>query len=228
MEYLTTTGNRILVAHFPGNSKKVNSDSINRLKDTMFSKPDNVTIVTVATRGILDSAPLIYQLRKNEVSYINPIGNRILSHWRPTDKIRYIIEALAEVETEYTLCLDANDTIILNDLDNIVELMESYGNLDILYNASIWRYPPVNIDYVENRGQYGEYNYLNAGCCIGKTEMMKDFYNYAQQLMKGGWGEFDSEQYYIRKAFDSHQDKVFFDYDCRIFQIFHKLTIMES
>ena len=211
----------IMIGHFPGDTKIFQEDLIDQLKERTFKVPDNVTILSVNTMDLVKnlSGCLPYQLAKNNINYVNPLAGKDIS-WNRKDKIDYVIQGLKEVKTEYTLILDGNDVVVLSDLTDIVERYKPY-NVDILYNATIWMFPPVVIDFVKHRDRYGTYNYLNAGCCIGKTDKLIEFYEEAWQICLDAKGSTDSEQFYVRKAFDNHQDKVWFDFDCRIFQCWH-------
>lgn len=222
MEYYSHTNNKILIAHFPGHTKIENADLINELKETKITIPNNIDIISIMLKETKENAPLNYQLNLNNIDYINPLKN---SHilWKRLNKPKYILKALEQSTKEYSLILDGNDVIILSDLTNIVPIFETY-NKKIIFNSTIWMYPHVIIDNVENRGQYGEYCYLNAGCCFGKTKDLIDFYKYTIDIIENTSSRslVDSEQYYIRKAFDKKQDDVFFDYECKIFQCWHK------
>lgn len=220
MEYYSFNGNKILIGHFPGQTKNVSGDLLNEFSERTFSKPDNVGIVCVITKDHTETAPLINQLHKNGYEYYNSLANRNIV-WFPERKIQYVLQSLKLCQEEYALILDGDDTAILCDLDNIIDVFESY-NKKIIYNSSIWMYPHIIVDDVENRGQYGEYCYLNAGCAIGKTEDLIEFYEYAWDILRKTPKPVSSEQYYIRKAFNKRQDQVFFDYECKIFQCWHK------
>lgn len=220
MDYYSHTKNKILIGHFPGQTKQENIELIEELKNRKIKIPDNLEIVSVITKDQIDYSPLHYQLKHNKYSYINPLKNRHMI-WKRTNKIYYVLQALKETEKEYSLILDGSDVVILSDLTNIIDIFKEYDK-NIVYNSTIWMYPHIIIDNVENRGQYGEYCYLNAGCCIGKTKDLINFYDYAWKIIKNTYITCDSEQYYIRKAFNNCQNTVFFDYDCKIFQCWHK------
>lgn len=125
--------------------------------------------------------------------------------------------------------MDGNDAVIMDDLDTLIDKYKTYSK-DIIYNATCWRFPQIIVDYVADRYKYGIYNCLNAGICIGKTESLIPFYQEALDIAKydGKNPYHSSEQYYIRKVFDKYQDTVFFDYDCRFFQIWHKVSYKYS
>lgn len=226
MEYYSYSDNKILIGHFPGQTKIKNKNLINELSTTHFYLPDNIDIISVITKDQINSSPLHNQLQSNNYKYINPLRNRFML-WSRVGKVEHVLKALNSATKEYSLILDGNDVVILNDLTNIINLLKSY-NKKIIYNPTINLYPHVILDNVPNREQYGKYCYLNAGCCFGETEELKNFYEYTYELINNEYNPIDSEQYYIRKAFDKNQDKVFFDYECKIFQCWHKVKYIEK
>lgn len=222
MEYYSGSGNKILIAHFPGETKtdKDNAKLLKTLSKRMINKPDNIGIVCVITKDQIANSPLINQLNINGYSYYNSLDNHDVV-WKPERKILHVLNSLKICNEEYALVLDGNDVAILSDLDNIVDLFHSY-NKKIIYNATIWMYPHTIIELIENRGQYGQYCYLNAGCAFGKTSDLINFYQEAWDIVRTEPYPAESEQYYIRKLFDKHQEQVFFDWQCKIFQCWHK------
>lgn len=89
-------------------------------------------------------------------------------------KISAISKALQEVKTDYCLILDSYDTTILS-LKSIIDNFLTF-NTKIVFNASANRYPDIKIDELPNRNSLGTFKYLNAGCCIGYTEALLEFY----------------------------------------------------
>jgi len=228
MKYYSHTNREIIIGHFPGDTKRIEANLINELSNRSFSKPDNIGIVCPYTDNTRELSILIDQLERNNCSYYDSLKDKIIK-WEPEKKAFYVLESLKEVKEEYSLILDTNDVVILTDLADILdrfnEYKEEFPKLEALYNATIWMYPHIIIDDVPNRYKYGDFCYLNGGCCIGRTEYLKEFY---EEICKDIQHSFNinsnvfSEQYYIRKIFDKHQDKVFFDYKCSIFQCWHK------
>jgi hypothetical protein len=219
MEIYSHSKHKVLITHFAGNSKRINRKYLDEFKEITFTMPDNINIVSIITKNILEDSPLNYQLNKNNISYLNPLKDKDVV-WKFCDKVKYILEALNEADKEYTLILDGNDTAIVNDLNNIVDVFNTY-NKDIIFNATRFRYPKVDLDNVKDRDKYGIYCWLNSGCCFGKIDKVKEFYNYIYSLILQDKTPVDCDQYYTRKAFNDFQDTVFFDYDCRIFQMFY-------
>lgn len=222
MQYYSHSNYPIQIAHFPGQSRITSKEVLDEGKQTRFYKPYNVDIVSVITPSYLndDNTALDYQLRLNEISYINPAKKHI-GKWTNSKKVAYIIKGLKQCKQEYVLVLDGADVCVMSDLTDIVERFKTYKK-DIIFNATVWHYPKVEIDNVEDRKQYGKYCYLNAGCCIGKKEALIKFYEECYRLIRQERRKNPSEQFYVRQVFDKHKDKVFFDYECKIFQIWHK------
>ena len=222
MKYYSHSNHPIMIGHFAGQSRVISKDILEEGKHTKFFKPFNVEIISIITHNYLgnDDTTLDYQLRLNNIDYLNPAKNYIWK-WNNSKKVGFIIKALKKTKTEYALIMDGADVCVMSDLTDIVERFKTYDK-DIIFNATIWAYPKVEIDNVENRQQYGKYCHLNAGCCIGKTKALLEFYTEVQKVIKADKSKNPSEQYYVRQVFDRHKDTVFFDYDCRIFQVWHK------
>lgn len=222
MQYVSHSDWPIMIAHFPGQSKTVSKDILNEGKKNTVRKPYNVEIISIITKSYLgnDDTTLDYQLKLNGIDYINPAKNYIWK-WTNAKKVGFIIKALKKVKTDYALILDGADVCIMSDMTDLIDRFNTYKK-DIIFNATIWPFPKVEIDNVDYREQYGRFCHLNAGCCIGKTSALLKFYKEVQTLIKADKTGNPSEQYYVRQAFSKHQDTVFFDYDCRIFQIWHK------
>lgn len=231
MNFTSFHNQSISILHFPGKQKKENAEKIWELSETHFRKPENLTIVSIMTPDLVCESPLHHQLYEvNHIPYINGCPKTHLQ-WINKHKPRYVLNALDIVDTEYALILDGNDVVIVDDLDKSLESYFSYER-DIIYNATSNRFPDLPLDEIpfadENNARkilFGPFCYLNAGCCIGKTEALKWFYQEVNDLTK--LENVPSEQYYVRKAMGLHQDRVFFDYDCRVFQAFNKGVKLE-
>lgn len=228
--YLTSKGNPVMISHFPGWTRYKYKYLIDKFATIKTSCPENVTIMTTMDDDSVanDKSPLIRQLRKNNIPFINCAEHKDVYPWVNNKKIELIYNGLQKVNTEYCLILDGGDVTINDELTNIVEIYKTY-NKDIVFNATPWAHPKVLIDLVDNRKElYGKYCFLNAGCCIGKTESLKEFYKQCLDIFKKAdkndpyW---ESEQYFVRKAFAKNMDKVWFDYDCKMFQIWHKTEV---
>lgn len=203
-----------LIVHAQGTSHKtdkwLNIIKSNHLIDKTTLSND-ITILTFAN-GNIDFS-LINQLEYSGVDYINA-GENIVN-WKNTDKMKLIIESIENIETPYILCLDAVDVLCSYDLSDLLNRFESF-ECDILYNASIINYPNICTDVEETESVF---NTLNAGAFIGKTESIKNFYQYIIDLdLKSDIPAFEySEQLRVRKARQTYSG-VKVDTECVIFQ----------
>jgi hypothetical protein len=85
----------------------------------------------------------------------------------------------------------------------------------------------VEIDLVENRESFGRYRHHNASTCVGETEEVRRFYQQCVSLNLEG-NEYGSEQFIVRTAFASSQDKVGFDWKRLCFQTMARAKIKAS
>lgn len=230
-KYLNVYGQPIKIAHFPGDSKYLNKQLLNKFKWTPITVPDNIKIITIATSNIENSSPLLQQLKTNNIPYINVVPQEFdQTHWINSNKIQLISECLEQISTEYVLLLDALDVAILDNLDCIIDLYKSY-NVEVLYNGTVNNYPSIEIEEIPNRDELGTWGFFNAGCCIGKTEALKQIYAEALEMVNNP-SEDDlkhkaSEQYFIRKVYAKHVSDglIGVDYQCKIFQVWHFIKV---
>lgn len=229
--YLTSKGNPVKISHFPGWTRYNYSNLIDRFSDiTIKPLPEDLQIITCVDDDSVayDKSPLIRQLNKSNIPFINAAEHKDVYPWINNKKIELLYNALQKVKTKYCLILDGIDVTINEDLDDIIDIYKTY-NKKIVFNATPWAHPKVAVDIVpERRERYGRYCFLNAGCCIGETKTLKSFYKEVLEIFNNTPKDdeyWESEQYFVRKAFANHLDTVFFDYDCRIFQVWHKTSL---
>ena len=230
-KYLTSKGNPIKISHFPGLERHDYKHIIEKFSKIKIKPlPENLQLITCVDDDTVnyDKSPLINQLKRSNIPFINAAEHKDVFPWVNNKKIKLLYDTLQNVTTEYCLILDGIDVTINTDLDDIIDIYKTYEK-DIIFNATPWAHPRVIVDMVPNRKvNYGKYCFLNAGCCIGKTEALKEFYKEVLDIFNETpkndkyW---KSEQYFVRKAFANHMDTVFFDYDCKIFQVWHKTEV---
>ena len=229
VEICDTFNNKPYILHMPGKGKTIGGSFLYFKKEEDINISNNITIITIATDDILEQCPLIYQLDKNKVPYINAAKFRDNSQeWQKVDKLYLLIQAFEGVSTEYALVIDANDSVILQDLDDeFISKWKQY-NCNILYNAGQYNYPKdlyipkesVEWDNIRNTNVYTNH-YLNAGVCFGKTYIIKEFYRSAYDIyISGEYDHIDSEQYYIKLAY-MHRDDIKIDDGCHLFVCSH-------
>jgi len=229
--YLTSKGTPIKISHFPGWTRYKYKYLIDRFSKTKIKPlPEKIQLITCMDDDSVsyNKSPLINQLNSNGIPFINAAEHKDVYPWVNNKKIKLIYDALQNVTSEYCLILDGIDVTINQDLDDIIDIYKTYDK-KIVFNATPWAHPKVIIDMVEDRKiRYGKYCFLNAGCCIGETESLRSFYKEALDIFNETPQDnpyWSSEQYFIRKVFANHMDTVFFDYDCKIFQIWHKTKV---
>jgi len=209
-----------MIYHFQNHCYKYFTEFCDYLFNCKVTIPDDLQIITCCNWE--DQSILINQLRRNKIPYINKVPFGI--EWDNRIKIKYILEALQNVSSRYVLILDAND-VLIEDVSNIITDFDNLG-YNLLYNATCHNYPDVDIDHVPGRERMGKFKYFNAGCCIGKTEYTKHFYENALKYIdvENPW---KSEQYIIRHVFQDCVGEVMFDYQCKLFQTVGGCSLMK-
>lgn len=228
----------------------------NRMANTIINHtnyiciPNDITIVTFATKDRNDNSILMRQLKKSGIPYINCTED-FVGDWENKFKIEYFYKKLHGIETKYTLALDGDDVLLGEDLTEIIKRFKQY-NCCILYGASKSMYPPFDVDR-QDRSTMGEWQHLNAGTMFGETESVRDFYKVLneevgkrylipvkfrpfkdKQGIEYALDHFDkSEQFRVKSCYQKYNKKhrpknkndkikVAFDYKCRIFQTLSK------
>lgn len=195
------------ILHLPGEGKKYLGHFLKRLKEQTIAVDKEVTVITTATTDTKDSCPLVYQLEKSGQAYINS-ADGFDGEWRKTVKLPLILRALQNVTTPYVFLLDANDVVILRDIDqSFIDLWRQY-DCDILFNGSQYLYPKIISAPIEKEHNSPFVNhYLNAGVCFGYTDKIKQIYETAYYHSKHEhYAPYDSEQYYVRIGIIEEKD----------------------
>lgn len=204
------------IFHFQGRAKGHYHHLFNKMALNSLTNADNIKFVIVATDENL--SPVISQLKRNGIDYVNPYKKTFYHSWSNSMKISLILEALEGFKyNDLVVVMDGYDTAI-QTLDGIRDRYKQCG-IPILYNATKHNHPDIIIDIVKDRDLRGEFKYFNAGCCIGTCSALKQFYTKCQErLEQEPINQWDSEQYTVRQTFNLMQDMVDFDSQCNIFQ----------
>lgn len=198
------------VLHLPGEGKKYIGGYLRRLKEIEIGQPpEDVTILTTATKDTMENCPLIYQLDKSGVSFINSAKD-YEGEWKKTIKLPLILNALSTIDTKYTLLLDANDVVMLKSIDQDFITTFNKFNCDILFNGSQYLYPKIISAMIEKEHESPFVNhYLNAGVCFGYTDKIHQIYDTAYyHSQHKHYAPFESEQYYVRIGIIEHEKDV--------------------
>lgn len=183
---------------------------------------NDITIVSFFSKELEDKMVLALklQLDKSEIKYVNATNPQPMV-WKNTMKIKYLSK-LEGITTKYILCLDGLDILMCEDLSEIIQRYKNF-NCDLLYNPSKLNYPPICTD-IELTDS--EFKYLNAGAFIGRTEFIRNFYQFLMKHeMYKDYGSFDnSEQVRVRNGRKNYKfrDKIKVDTDCILFQTLNK------
>lgn len=209
------------ILHCPGQGQERHLGYLFSKTFHQFKKADNITIITIVTSDRVETSPLLRQLLNNNNPFINAADFiEQEKKWQKNDKIYLYQKALNQVETEYTILLDANDVIILNDLDEDFINEWKEFNCDILFNGSEYLYPKdSHILTIESEYPFFCQHYLNCGVCFGRTEEIRKLYDKAAEIANE---KHDSEQYWIREAIrEGKFRKVKIDNRSKLFLLSH-------
>ena len=165
---------------------------------------------------------LLQQCKKYNIPLINCVPDNYdrTQQWYMPNKIKFFLNTLEKIDQEYVMFLDGYD-VLLTHLDDILDKYLRIG-YDIIYGPSCNNYPDIFIDCVPNRINKGIYRFFNAGCCIGKKEALKKFYQESLEYINIE-NPMNSEQFIMRHAFkkysnDMSQRFITVDWQCEIFQ----------
>jgi hypothetical protein len=203
---LDTNTNPCLL-HFNGGSKKlISKEKIDEIINSSKIKlPEDLTIITFKFGD--GRFPLIEQLEKNNIKYINACNYYDIKTWDNTLKLKLIYKVISEVNTEYSICLDANDILLADNFENILNKLNS----NLIFSASVIKYPNVIIPK-EKKLKY-LYSELNSGSLLGETN---EIYKYITSLQNED-NYWDSDQFIIRYYSSIYNYDL--DYNCDLFQV---------
>lgn len=226
------------ILHFQGSSKQRYIEG-NLFKvcitdmETVIHKPYDLTIITIYTDK--DQCYLCKQDETHHYGLVNAAEDFHPTEWNMTYKISLLINALEKITTSYVLILDGYDVLIQN-LDNIIPKFLEFETR-ILFNASKNNFPDVHIDKIYARDARGAFRFFNAGCCIGYSEDVLNFYRECLAIKDTLDNQFNSEQFVLRHVFAKYSEEltneyypsyIEFDYECYIFQTFGNTMLVRQ
>lgn len=215
--------NEVFLLHFPGPFTIPYRNKMFEIANNQkVILPNDLSIVSLLTTMKELDSPIYIQLMKSNVPFYNADDIDTITKWSHKYKPPMIANALEKVETKYSLITDSLDTVFCSDLTNLIPSYLSYG-YDVVFSSTIRKFPKDQIEILKDCPndddrieKYGNWCYLHPGTCIGKTEVLKKFYQQAAIFQEDIYSECPA----IRKAFHIFQDQVFFDYKCKLFQVF--------
>ena len=220
--FLNFNHQKFNIAHFQGSSSIAFSKFLEQIKkESLTNFPEDLTILSIWTND--NKCVLYQQLKENNIPIINCYIPTDMD-WMNPYKITCILEALKNIKTKYTLILDGYDVVIYN-FDNIIQKFKSF-NAGVVFNASKNNYPPYFDDNTK-LNKSSKFRYLNAGCCIGDTDKLIEFYNEVNNFyILHPTNKWNSEQLIVRNVYknyckyDDSYNLIKLDSECLIFQTF--------
>lgn len=173
----------------------------------------NLNVVTVTNQSPVD---IYFRLRECgfDTNNLIVLGREIKEWWLPY-KIRYLIDWLKAGDYKpYTLFIDGQD-VALNDLNGMIEKFERF-NCDMLMNAQNTPFP--NFPAKDTGDESGQYNYVNTGAWIAKTNKILPFFEAAWEADIRHPEHKLNDQSYVRAIYDESKWNVRLDRNAEIFQ----------
>lgn len=137
------------------------------------------------------------------------------------DKPQALVDALAEIATEYTLYADSRDCLLVGPPAEALEkFRKDFPGCEMLFGADIINWPPDNAFARFERGlpgaETGRMKFFNGGCWIGRTAYCREFFEEARRLPPAAAAP-DSEQGVLKALFQQRHPAVRLDYRADVF-----------
>lgn len=213
----------IYICHFPGKAKKLQNKVELHMANKEIKVNENITVISAVNKPYLLNSflPTQANLHISEDAISVEEGK-----WDMTKKVDYILEVLYRTKTKYSVILDCSDVVITKDLDEtFLNKFEELG-FDVLYNASGKLFPIKNClgdKYIKGGEQF---TYLNAGCCIGYTDKLIEWYEHCREVRDQHPFNVD-EQFVIRTALSPNYN-IGIDGSTELFYVCHFLGRIEE
>jgi hypothetical protein len=155
-----------------------------------------------------------------------------VSKWRPQIKPYLNAEALARIDTEYVMGLDADDVLMVSCPQTILDAFKTF-DCDILFSSERNSYPKVPFLYeFEKSIAESEYRHLNSGAWIGRRAACQRFFRECANednadILAAHPAKYvhRDDQGITRKTFRRYHPAARLDYRCRIFQNLYKVPV---
>lgn len=218
--YLNSDSEPLYILHFPGTGISGHEYMIERELDRKIKISDNLSIISIMEQKCWQSSPIKIQCQNNRIPIYNPAFHE--TSWNNTLKIKYILQSLNDLLTDYILILDGRDTLIVNDLDDKFISRFKQLNQPIIYNGTPVAYPKISVETLQELIQInGKQKFLNAGVCIGERTALINFYTKAEKINEQH-PDNQSEQYIIRLTRHFYPELAGHDAQNKLFRIIHQ------
>ena len=209
-----------LIAHFNGNQQKILTDDFvnSIIESNKITIPKDLTIVTFATKDIINECTLIKQLKRYNIEFYNLCElYDTPKKWKNLYKIKLINKFISNVNTKYIMVLDALDILLSEDIYKIIDIFNEM-EYKIYYGSTINRYPKNELEPKNLINDKGDFKYLNSGTVIAETKYYKEFIKQCDENTDENINR-HSDQFEIRKNYVLYdKDIISYDYKCELFQ----------
>ena len=205
-----------------------------------FQRPVDLDIVLCTTRATK-------QYTENILEYLGiddfVVLGRHLENWKHIYKLQLIVDHIKNnPQPDLLLHLDAPDVLVMGDLQAAVDRFHSDFNCNLLFSAEKNSAPgskttrgimPSEVEFLSRIEAFEEANYqapfqyLNAGCFIGRKEYILDLFSEALHARKEmelssrlhhGDYMYNDDQLVLRELHRKHYPRIQLDHKNRIFQ----------
>lgn len=190
--------------------------------------------VTVITWNNLQKGCFESSCERQGVQY-TVLGKEV-KQWSHYYKLQYTVDLINSLETEYIICCDSHDALLLSQPENILDKFLQKFDCDILFGGECKFYPDLK-NPVTNKWKKFQSNiakskfcYLSAGAYIGRKEVVKEFLTNCNKIHPcelfdcspykwyPGGKEIGCDQSTMQCTFPSFYPRIQIDYKCEIFQ----------
>jgi hypothetical protein len=214
-----------------------------------LQRPADLDIVLCTTRATK-------QYTENILEYLGiddfVVLGRHLEAWKHIYKLELIVDYIKNnPQPELLLHLDAPDVLVIGDLQAAVDHFHSDFDCDLLFGAEKNSAPgskttggimPSEVRFLsrietfEEASYQAPFQYLNAGCFIGRKEYILDVFSEALRTRKQmnlssrlGYGDYmyNDDQLVLRELHRKHYPRIQLDHRNRIFQNLYATTKSE-
>ena len=222
--FVKETGGHPVVIHGHGNHDlKPVFEAVRKIFFEAEVKPveagPDVTLITCNNGH--ESLGLLEESAKRLGVSVRVFGQNRKEWTNAIDKPQVIREALAEVDTEFTLYSDSRDCILLDSPQKArTQYEKHFPGKQLVFGADIVNWPPVlAFQRYEKKlagSEVGRYRFLNGGCWMGRTAFCRTFFDQVAEAEPVPEAP-DSEQGLLKGLLPEFSEEVALDYGTELF-----------
>lgn len=195
---------------------------IKSLKNEKQKELDDISVLTWSNSGKIS-------LLEKSLYYFKThycVVGQDVKNWTNDIKIDLTYDFLKKCKTKYVIGIDAFDAALVRDL---LKINLNFKN-KIIFNHTPATFP---IELSKHYGSNWKFYHLNAGCWVGETKFLIEFYKLLTFIKKNiiklkfiptsllNKNNLKSEQFYIKIASNFFSENVEIDKSCNFFQVLH-------